>query len=189
MEYSKLVLNPVRLRILQCMRVYGTVKPLQLIDYLQDVPRATVYHHVKILEDNGLIEVIETQQVRGAIEKTYSLAKGDAPDETTAELLLALHLDSLNAMTDYLDTPDHDFERDRVFFQVGLFHLSDEEYDRFLGDLSALIRTYAERTPTRDSRLRKLSFVSAPPLDDDHTPTADSTKRAVRSTTTSGRPS
>ncbi|MGO0807459.1 hypothetical protein ACTPEF_27065 [Clostridioides difficile] len=40
-----------------------------MVKYLNDIPRATVYHHVKILEENNMIEVIKENRVRGTIEK------------------------------------------------------------------------------------------------------------------------
>ena len=36
-----------------------------------DVPKGTVSHHVKVLEDAGLVRVIRTRQVRAVTEKFY----------------------------------------------------------------------------------------------------------------------
>lgn len=59
MDIAKLILNPARLRILQYIRLYGSVRTSDIVKYLNDIPRATVYHHVKILEENNMIEVIK----------------------------------------------------------------------------------------------------------------------------------
>lgn len=75
MDTAKLILNPARLRIMQYIRLHGSVRTSDIVEYLKDIPRATVYHHVKILEDNKIIEVVQENRVRGTLEKVYSMCE------------------------------------------------------------------------------------------------------------------
>lgn len=71
---AELILHPVRLRILQTL----TADPLttqQIDQQLPDVPTSSIYRHLRLLLDNGMIEVAETQQVRGVQEKAYRLVQ------------------------------------------------------------------------------------------------------------------
>ena len=41
MDIAKLILNPARLRILQYIRLYGSVRTSDIVKYLNDIPRAS----------------------------------------------------------------------------------------------------------------------------------------------------
>ena len=118
MDVDKLVLNPARLRIMQHLRLHGRVRTSELVAHLDDVPRATVYHHVKLLEEHGLIEVVEERPVRGVAEKVYALAHegGLGKGDVTVALSTAFHAGLMRQMNDYLGRDDRDCARDLVFF-------------------------------------------------------------------------
>lgn len=78
MDIDRLLLNPARLRIMQYLRLRGRVRTSDIVEHLDDVPCATVYHHVKLLEEHGMIEVVEERLVRGVVEKVYALARSRA---------------------------------------------------------------------------------------------------------------
>lgn len=81
MEISKLLLNPARLRIIQYISVHGEVTASDVCRSMQDIPKATVYRHTKLLEDNGLLQIVKENRVRGAVEKVYSVNMGTLPLE------------------------------------------------------------------------------------------------------------
>ena len=58
MDWSELVLHPVRLRALQHLRAAGEATAKEIATAMEDVPRSTAYRHVKALEE--LIAFIET---------------------------------------------------------------------------------------------------------------------------------
>ena len=51
MDWNELVLHPVRLRVLQHLRSAGEATAKEIATAMEDVPRATVYRHVKALEE------------------------------------------------------------------------------------------------------------------------------------------
>lgn len=165
MDSAKLLLHPIRLRVLQYLRLHGRVPTSDIVAYLQDVPRATVYHHVKLLEEGGVIEVVEQNQVRGVHEKVYAFKSDAVPSgsEASETLSSAYFLGLMQEMNAYLTDDGCDRARDRVFFQTAVLCVDDAEYDRLLGDLADLLKPYVDREMTEGRRLRKLSLVSAPP--------------------------
>lgn len=61
--------HPLRQRILAALNERDA-SPSQLADRLGE-PLGNVSYHVKILEQNGAAELVETQAVRGAVEHFY----------------------------------------------------------------------------------------------------------------------
>ena len=71
-DISKVVAHPVRLRILQAVGGRAqTTADLQKL--LTDVSQATLYRHIAVLVDSGVLAVTSERRVRGAVERTYAL--------------------------------------------------------------------------------------------------------------------
>ena len=68
-ERLKIFADPLRQQLLQTFCCNSsTVK--QAAAQLGEKP-TRLYHHIELLEQNGFLEVVETKQVRGTVEKTY----------------------------------------------------------------------------------------------------------------------
>ena len=67
MDIVEIVMNPARQRIFQYLLVNetGTVKEMRKA--LPDIPSASLYRHVKILLDNGILTVVEENRIRGTV--------------------------------------------------------------------------------------------------------------------------
>lgn len=167
MDYSKLLLHPARLRILQYATLRGQVTAGELVEALGDIPRATVYHHVKLLEEHGALVTVTVNKVRGTTEKVLTPA-GRSPlpkDGDRGALAAALSADLLGELGTYFAQPDADMERDRVFFQKGIFTVTDEEYDNLLLEIAAALRKAAALPKTPERRFRTLALVSTLPTE------------------------
>ena len=165
MDWNELVLHPVRLRALQHLRSAGEATAKEIATAMEDVPRATVYRHVKALEEGGAIEVARTRRVRGATEKTYApsprVVNPSSQDART--LSAALHLESMGAMDAYLADGSADLAADRGFFQPARFWATDEEYDALLSRIKEAVGEVLGNAAGEGRRLRTLAIVSAPP--------------------------
>jgi DNA-binding transcriptional ArsR family regulator len=79
----KALANEARSKIVVLLRERA-LSISELADEL-DVPKGTVGHHVKVLEDAGLVRVVRTRRVRAVTEKFYGrtarlfLMKGEKP--------------------------------------------------------------------------------------------------------------
>lgn len=165
MDPIKLILNPARLRILQYIRLHDSVRTSAIVAYLNDIPRATVYHHVKLLEENKVIQVVKENRIRGTVEKVYALREDGISMEgkTSVALSTAFHMGLMQEMNEYFSSEDHDYKKDKVLFQTGLLYITDSEYDHLLRDIGDLLKPYVERTHEPNLTLRKLSLISSPP--------------------------
>jgi DNA-binding transcriptional ArsR family regulator len=66
----KALAHPLRWRIVEVLVERGEASPVQLARLL-DQPLATVSHHVRVLRDQGLIQLTRTEPRRGAVEHYY----------------------------------------------------------------------------------------------------------------------
>jgi DNA-binding transcriptional ArsR family regulator len=83
----KALANPCRLEALRIF-YYRTASPNEVARELK-VSLSTISHHVKILRRAGCIELVKTQQVRGATEHFYrALAPAQFADDEWGELPL-----------------------------------------------------------------------------------------------------
>jgi DNA-binding transcriptional ArsR family regulator len=105
-EKIDLILHPVRLRILQAIGS-ETVSTQVIADRLPDIPKSSIYRHLKLLLDGGFVVIEETKQVLGTLEKYYRLSQQPhlGPEEV-AGLSAADHIHYFNI---FLMTLQQDF--------------------------------------------------------------------------------
>lgn len=71
LDTLKVLADPLRIQILDLMRDPCTVK--QVAKEL-DIPPTKLYYHIKLLDEHGLIVLVDTRIVSGIIEKHYQTA-------------------------------------------------------------------------------------------------------------------
>lgn len=171
LERAKIVLHPVRLRILQALAI-GEDTTQGLTDRLGDVPRSSIYRHLRRLVAAGLVIVAETRRVRGAVERRYRLGEGahlsaedvaGVPAEKHLEMFTTYVMTLVQDFAGYLGAVDEpDFDRDRVGYSEVVVHVTDREFDRIAERLRAATRRYLGRAPSPGLRPRKLSVITFP---------------------------
>jgi DNA-binding transcriptional ArsR family regulator len=164
--------QPVRLRIVHAMRGRRTLTATQLCDRLPDISKATVYRHIDVLTDGGILEVAEERRVRGAVERHYRLRQdrvvidADTLQSLTAEdhrrgfgAAVAALLAEFNA---YLDRGDADLLADLVNYRQHALWLSRDELNAVLSELRATILPRLANPPTPDRAQYLLSPILFP---------------------------
>lgn len=92
MNRVDLILHPVRFRILETM-IGESLTTQAIAERLPDVPKSTIYRHVKLLLESDMIAVDEEHPVRGAVEKSYRLNQPlHLGDEDMAEMTPEEHV-------------------------------------------------------------------------------------------------
>lgn len=172
---ADLLLHPVRLRILTALaRQQLTAQGLALV--LSDVPQATLYRHLNTLAKNDVLKIVEERQVRGTVEKVYTLNESAGqlgPDE----LANASHDDLMRYFTTFLMSTLHDFshylERDEirlvedgVGFNSFPLYLSDEEFRTFVAEFSGLVQRMLANEPSPERTRRMMSMIIMPAQDE-----------------------
>ncbi len=125
---------------------------------------------MKLLEEHGLIEVVEEEHRCAAWPRRCTpsrmraaLGKGDV----TVALSTAFHAGLMRQMNDYLGRDDRDCARDLVFFSTAMLNLDDVEYRALLDELAAVLKPYLDRPSAPGRAQRSLSLVSLPPVGGD----------------------
>ncbi|TCC42334.1 helix-turn-helix domain-containing protein [Kribbella speibonae] len=70
--------HPVRLRIVHALRGGRGLTTAELGERIADVSKATLYRHVELLAEGGILEVAEERRVRGAVERRFRLRVASA---------------------------------------------------------------------------------------------------------------
>ncbi len=74
MERMELLLHPVRMRIM-LTAANRVLTPQQLADLLPDVAQTTLYRHINLLLEGGVLEVVRESKVRGTVERAVTLVE------------------------------------------------------------------------------------------------------------------
>lgn len=166
-----LLLHPIRLRIIQAL-VGHPMRPLELRDYLGDVPQASLYRHINQLEAGGLIQIIGERRVRGGVERTYAVVEdaiqlgGVDLEGTTKEDHLRFFSTFVGALVAdfaaYLDGSDLDLDADRVGYRQVPLWLSDEEFDEMIAALSRAVQSHLANAPAPGRRRRAMTTIVFP---------------------------
>ena len=138
MATPDLLLHPVRMRILQALFDADPLTTAQLRDRLPDIAPATMYRHVAVLADGGVLEVVEREagarhggaQLPGAQEQTLvNPAARAAMTHEDHRQAFTMFAASLMADFDrYLAHDDADPVADGVVYRQAVVWLTEDEF-------------------------------------------------------------
>ncbi|UOY01722.1 helix-turn-helix domain-containing protein [Blastococcus sp. PRF04-17] len=175
MATADLLLHPVRLRVVQAFLGDRTLTTADLRSELSDVPVASLYRHVGVLADAGVLTVVGERKVRGAAERSYRLVL-EAASVTGDEARTMSVEDHRRAFTAFVAMLLADFDRylsrsapdgpdlraDRVGYRQAAVWVTDEEADALVADLAAALRARMTNQPGSGRRRRLVSTVLLP---------------------------
>jgi Helix-turn-helix domain len=172
MGSADLLLHPVRLRIVKAFLGDRALTTSQLAAELDDVPPGSLYRHVALLTNAGVLQVVAERRVRGAVERTYTLrlfAARIEPDEARAmsaeqhgQAFTAYVAGMLADADRYLASDPPDPMRDGAEYQVGALWLTDAEFAELLRDLAIVFRPRLANPPGKGRRRRMVYTVFLP---------------------------
>jgi DNA-binding HxlR family transcriptional regulator len=178
MRPTDVVLHPVRMRIVQAFLGDRELTTSELRAEISDVPTATLYRQVAALARGGVLDVVDEQRVRGAVERTYRLRSGAAYVDAEAarqmsveehrQVFLTFAVGLLADFDRYLDRGDVDMARDLVGFTRNAMYLTDQEMSEVVEELRAVLHPRIALLPAPGRTRRLLATVLLP----DANPTA-----------------
>ena len=163
MEMAEIVMNPVRQRIFQHLLVHetGTVKKIRTA--LPDIPSASLYRHMKILTDAGLLSIVGENRIRGTVESIYKLNKSalevDDADGTAVQTAL---LGICASFAKYFSGGSPDPRKDMLMMSACTLTLNDEEFMKFLTEINEVAVKYMDTPVKEGSKARQITLISAP---------------------------
>ncbi|SOE16119.1 Helix-turn-helix domain-containing protein [Streptomyces sp. 2323.1] len=168
----ELLLHPVRVRIVHAMSGGRTRTTSDLCASLPDVPKTSLYRHVSLLAEAGVLEVESERRVHGAVERSYRLRRERAViDRNAAESMslddhrhgFAAGMAALIAeFNTYLDRDGADPAADSVgYAQVPLW-LNRDELAELVDEILSAIASRRNNKPAPDRSLHLLSPILFP---------------------------
>jgi len=138
-----------------------------------DIPRASLYRHLNLLVDAGVLAVVEERPARAIQERVYALV-ATAANVGPADYTTTDAGDHLRYFSAFLELLRNDFTQyvqhaqpanlavDGVaYYQMPLF-LSDEEYEQLVATLKAALWPIVAQQPNLERRKRLLSIIVMP---------------------------
>lgn len=174
---ADLIIHPVRLRIVTAI-VGSRWTAQELATALPDIPQATLYRHLKALEQGGILTVVEEHQTRGAREKVYALPDRSTINLDENDMAGASKDDHMRYFTVFVTTLLQDFSRylqretlnpavDGVGYHTFTLHLDDDELRAFAVAINRAILPFIEHTPSKARKRRLFSTVVIPSSEGD----------------------
>ncbi|MGZ0151805.1 helix-turn-helix domain-containing protein [Kribbella sp. WER1] len=157
--------HPVRLRIVHALRGGRELTTAELGERIADVSKATLYRHVELLAEGGILEVAEERRVRGAVERRFRLRQERASitPEQLEQLTPQDHQRGFAAamaallaeFTAYTDRESADPIADLVGYRQHAVWLTDAELRQLIEGMRAAILPVLsnEATPERSRYL------------------------------------
>ncbi|MFD0872395.1 MULTISPECIES: helix-turn-helix domain-containing protein [Paenibacillus] len=169
---AEVVLHPIRMRIIQCLADGEQLTAQQLNERMPDVPPATLYRHLKKLQEAELLVIAEERPNRGTLERVYMLPE-HAEGMSVEELKQAGPEDHLSYFINfmaqiigdyarYVRHPSFDLFQDGVIYRQMPLYLSDQENLELLHRIRELMLQAAENEPTPERRQRLVTTIVFP---------------------------
>lgn len=172
---AEMVIHPVRFRILQAL-MGETLTTQQIADHLPDVPKSSIYRHLKMLLGGEMIAIVDTQLVNGIQEKRYGLWQrpyldaDDVSDITAADHLRYFTiyiLATLRGFADYLESAADengqvDLLADRVGYTEAALYVNPDELNALQQGLSDLLSQFANNQPGNGRHKHKFALITHP---------------------------
>ena len=165
--------NPIKCKLLLEIYSVGRATAKQLSEKYSDIPQATLYRYLKRMTDEGILKIAEENQIRGTIEKTYTLAIplntgiADSMDTNPGDALMLMFMDYMmgfmKQFQDYCKRPEIDIQKDMPCFSLAPIYASNEELESAMLELGKIIQGLLANPPAPDRTLRTIGLMVTPP--------------------------
>ncbi|ELK48512.1 helix-turn-helix domain-containing protein [Halobacillus sp. ACCC02827] len=168
------ILHPVRMKIIQYLS-RGPATGYAIVQALPEIPQATLYRHLHVLDKENVVHVIEEKKIRGAVEKTYSLKKDGArihagdfaqmSEEEQIQLFTTLYFQLLDQTEAYIKS-NPTIEKDPFGFNRLDVQLTDEEFSDMRSELAQIYEKYHQKSKENNGRKIQLYQIFLPEQED-----------------------
>ena len=171
MNKADLILHPARSKIIQAL-AQNQLTIQELSEQLADLPKSSIYRHVRALLKGGIVRVAGSRPVKGTPENFYQLAQSPHLTQSDVEGFSAAEnqhyfamfvASQLEEFASYLQaSPQVNFEKDFSGYTQALFWASPQELEQLMRGLQALIAPLAANPPADDRHQHKIAFITHP---------------------------
>ncbi|OLN22184.1 transcriptional regulator [Domibacillus antri] len=171
MKKTKLILHPVRMKIIQSLANGRKLTVQQLAEWIKDVPQATLYRHINTLLEANLIEVVQENQIRGTVEKVFALKEQSIQSqeeflnlskEDHVELFFTFTAQLMGLYEQYLNKGDADLVKDGAGYRIANVHVTDEEYSELIREIGKVIQKAMLNEPSPERKVKNIATIVIP---------------------------
>lgn len=169
---TNVIAHPIRARIILGL-TNRTLTIKQIAALLKDVPRATLYRHIRELTNADILRVVGERRVRGTVENTY----GIHPHSTILqpeEIAVASREENLRLVTSFLGGITHVYQEylaepaggtpQEMFTRVLSLNLTTEELQAVKRRLLEILLPLEANEPTPERRRRLICLLGVPDI-------------------------
>ncbi len=148
----------------------------QIAREVPDVPQASLYRHIRKLQEGGVLTVAGEKRIHGAVERTYRVDPATVmidPKKLESRRGKSAHYFEVflsclrQAFIRYTSQPRFDLKADGAQFYFEFVNTTDAEQIAFNLEIRRLIEAAKQNLPTENRKRRILSYIALP----DHVPT------------------
>ncbi len=165
--------HPIKCKLLLELYSAGKATAKQLAEIYNDIPQATLYRYLKRMTNDGILKVVEENQVRGTVEKTYAVAIdldssgqeliGTNAGDAYMQMFMQYFFGFIKRFQEYCKKPDIDIPKDQSGFSLAPIYATDEELASAIDEYAKIIQPLYKNKPTPDRKLRTLGLIISPP--------------------------
>ena len=179
MDFFELFSHPLRLQIMQYLAVNRQATTKQIAAAIPSVSAPTVYRHINALLKEGLLIICEKREIRGSVERVLAIdekrmaeaAEGNI-ENTAWQYAMSLYA----AFRQYSLREDVNPERDQLVLSGCVLTITNEQFETFGSELSALLHRYIQLPPEPGATPREIA-IAAVPIDTHAADIADHPKK------------
>jgi DNA-binding Lrp family transcriptional regulator len=173
-KLAECLTNPIKNKLIMAIKDKGRTTAKELAQIVDKLPQATLYRYLRKMVADGLIEVVEENQIRNVKEKVYGMAidydaevKAMAVD-TSGKTYVAQFQRFSNGLVEQFQkyTPENNDRSDRISdgscFFITPFYASYDEVRELLRKIDELVEPF-EKANTEGRQLRNLATIITPP--------------------------
>jgi DNA-binding transcriptional ArsR family regulator len=153
------------MRIIHILATTKNLTATDLSEKIGDVPRTTLYRHVKILLDHEILTIVSEKKVRGSLERTLDLnveafARNNSLENAPRQIFSFL-MNKYASFHAYLNGERSETQKQTIFCNNTILMLDDGEFNQFLLELRDLLNKY-NLEYMKGRRARDISVISTP---------------------------
>lgn len=181
----EIYMNPQRQRLLKILELNGAPMTPKQLSLRLDISPSSVTHHLKKLEQLGLVKVDHTERIHGIQASFYRLVpamvnlKGNTPDDLQAEKMLIAEYSINDTWTDfkkYLSEESRQNGLEKTGQETGkktgtqagplgdyingIYYLTDEEAEKIRAQIMAFQKEHLH--PREDAKPWEVALVAFP---------------------------
>lgn len=165
--------HPVKCKLIMEIHSAGRITAKELAKKYRNISQATLYRYLKQMTDDNILKVVEKNQIRGTIEKTYALApnlgegmqgvintnSGDAYMQMFIQYILSF----TKQFHEYCKKTDINIVEDKSGFSLVPIYATDDELASALEQCARIFEPLRNNPPTPDRKLRSIGLIITPP--------------------------